>query len=153
MSKIIPEVVAEVPSTETSPPIKPPPLEDRVPPRWLRVFQATIYSGINRSRLFRLISEGGLKTAAVKESAHSTRGIRLIDRYSLDRYLEKLCMPAEEKLVAEAQALAQKEQELAQQQAELAKKQRETERELGKIRKRRAGGPLPTSPKQKRGHR
>jgi len=128
-------------AAEAPPPAKPL-LEDRVPPRWLRVSQVVTYSGINRSRLFRLISEGVLKTASIKESAHSTRGIRLIDRYSLDLYLEQLCMPLEHKLVAEAQALAQKERELAQKQAELAQKQRETQHELEKVRKRREGGPL-----------
>jgi hypothetical protein len=145
MPKIVPEVIAEPPS----PPAKPEkPLEDHIPPRWLRISQAVTYSGINRSRLFRLISEGVLKTASVKETAHSTRGIRLIDRFSLDRHLEKLCMPIEDKLIAEAQALAAKEQQLAEQQAELAKKQRETEKELEKVRKRRHGGALPTNAPQ-----
>jgi hypothetical protein len=119
------------------------PLEDRVAARWLRITQAVTYSGINRSRLFKLIAEGVIKTASLKEHPKATRGIRLVDRYSLDLYLEALCLPLEQKLVAESQALAAQEQELTQQQATLAQKQRELEKELDAVRKRRHGGPVP----------
>jgi hypothetical protein len=144
MPKSSPEVAVQKVSPETSLPPAKPPLQDRVAARWLRIEQAVRYSGINRSRLFKLIAEGALKSASVKEQG-ATRGIRLVDRYDLDLYLEKLCLPIEQKLVHEAQALAQKEAELAQQQAALTKKQREIDRELEKVRTRQTGGPLPTT--------
>jgi hypothetical protein len=125
------------------------PLEDRVAARWLRIPQAVHYSGVNRSRLFKLIAQGVIKTASLKEHPGATRGIRLVDRFSLDLYLEALCLPLEQQLLAETQALAQKEQELAQQQAELAQKQREIDKELKAVRNRRRGGPLPSSQKPK----
>jgi len=145
MPKSPPDIteVQEAPP-ETPPPPAKPPLQDRVAARWLRIEQAVEYSGINRSKLFKLISEGLIKTASVKEQGAS-RGIRLVDRYDLDRFLEKLCLPIEQKLVHEAQALAEKETELAQQQAELARKNREIEKELEVVRSRRYGGALPTT--------
>jgi len=146
--------VPKVSPEDHSPPPKPP-LQDRVAARWLRIDQAVKYSGINRSRLFRLIADGTLKSAALKDHPHAKRGIRLIDKFSIDSHLEKLCAPLEKRLVHQAQALAQKEGELAKQQAALAKKQREVDKELEVVRNRRLGGTLPTTttdrkPKPKR---
>src|ERR1700757_2049947 len=65
----------------------------RVLPRWLRIPEAVEYSKINRSRIFALIADGSIVSAAVKHSKTAKRGIRLIDRLSLDQYLERLCIP------------------------------------------------------------
>jgi hypothetical protein len=144
MPKSPPDIEVHEVSPETSPPPAKPPLQDRVAARWLRIEQAIKYSGINRSKMFRLIADGAVKSASVKEQG-ATRGIRLVDRYDLDLFLEKLCLPIEQKLVHEAQALAQKEADLGQQQAALSKKQRELNKELEAVRERRYGGPLPST--------
>ena len=59
-----------------------------LPPRWLRVPVATHYSGISRSKLYELFADGQIKAASV-HSKGSKKGIRLIDRLSLDAYLER----------------------------------------------------------------
>jgi hypothetical protein len=55
-------------------------------PRWLKVPVAVSYSGINRARLYILMAEGQIKSASVR-SRGSSRGIRLVDRLSLDEFL------------------------------------------------------------------
>jgi hypothetical protein len=57
-------------------------------PRWLKVPAAVSYSGINRARLYILLAEGQIKSASVRSRGRS-RGIRLIDRLSLDEFLTK----------------------------------------------------------------
>jgi hypothetical protein len=57
-------------------------------PRWLRMPVATHYSGISRSKLYELFAEGQIRAASV-HSKGSKKGIRLIDRLSLDAYLER----------------------------------------------------------------
>jgi hypothetical protein len=63
------------------------PLE--VLPRWLRVKTAVGYAGISRARLFMLMAEGKIPSVKVTSRGRA-RGIRLIDRLELDRYLEGL---------------------------------------------------------------
>jgi hypothetical protein len=109
--------------------------DDRISPRWLRIPAATAYSGINRNRLYRLISEGVIKTACLKEHRGAKRGLRLIDRFSLDLFLEKLSKPFEEQLVAESDALLVQEQELVRQQELLTKKRRAITAQLARIHK------------------
>jgi hypothetical protein len=58
-------------------------------PRWLKVPAAVSYSGINRARLYILLAEGQIKSASVR-SRGRLRGIRVVDRESIDRYLEGL---------------------------------------------------------------
>jgi hypothetical protein len=57
-------------------------------PRWLKVPAAVSYSGINRARLYILLAESQIKSASVR-SKGSRRGIRLIDRESIDEFLSK----------------------------------------------------------------
>jgi Helix-turn-helix domain len=59
-----------------------------LPPRWLRLPVAIRYSGISRSKLYELFTEGQIKAASVHGKG-SKRGIRLVDRLSLDAYLEQ----------------------------------------------------------------
>jgi hypothetical protein len=106
--------------------------DDRINPRWLRIAAAIIYSGINRSRLFKLITEGGIRTC-LKEHRGAKRGVRLIDRLSLDLYLETLCQPLEERLVQQSQELTQQEADLAQQQKTLVRRQEEIRKQLAAI--------------------
>jgi hypothetical protein len=111
----------------------------RVPPRWLRIPEAVTYAGINRSRLFALIAEGAIVSASVKQNKTATRGIRLIDRLSLDRLLETLCLPQEQRLVAEATELDRQRETLEAEQAVLAKKQKQVTNDLAAVRGRRHG--------------
>src|SRR5271165_4892399 len=111
--------------------------DDKINPRWLRIDAGVKYSGINRSRLFRLIAEGQIRTACLKEHRAAKRGVRLIDRFSLDLYLETLCKPVEERLVNEANDLLAQEQQLAEQQKALVEKRRAIDQQLTKVRQRR----------------
>jgi hypothetical protein len=110
--------------------------DNRVPARWLRIPGAVAYSGINRSRLFKLLAQGVIKSACLKEHRGAKRGLRLIDRFSLDLYLEKLSKPVEERLVTEFNELLSQEQELTKQQQFLAQKQRAIQQQLTQIRAR-----------------
>jgi hypothetical protein len=114
-------------------PKRPSRFNDQVNPRWLRIVAATRYSGINRSRLFRLITEGKIRTACLKEHPRAKRGVRLVDRLSLDLFLESLAKPLEERLVQQANELLVQEQELAEQQKNIAQKQRALQRQLAQI--------------------
>jgi hypothetical protein len=56
-------------------------------PRWLRVPAAVSYSGISRAKFYILMSEGQIKSAAIC-SRGKLRGIRVVDRESIDAFLE-----------------------------------------------------------------
>jgi hypothetical protein len=57
-------------------------------PRWLRIPAAVKYSGLSRSRLYELLSEGRIRSICVKSQKGAQRGIRLIDRESIDLFME-----------------------------------------------------------------
>ncbi|MBV8970615.1 MAG: helix-turn-helix domain-containing protein [Verrucomicrobia bacterium] len=59
-------------------------------PRWLRIPSAVKYSGISRSRLYELISEGRIKSTCLKSHRDALRGVRLVDRESIDLFMESL---------------------------------------------------------------
>lgn len=61
----------------------------QVQPRWLRIPAACAYAGLPRSSLYRLMSQGVVKTVALCNRG-KTRGIRLIDRLELDALLSSL---------------------------------------------------------------
>ena len=56
-------------------------------PRWLKVDAAVNYSGISRAVLYRILAEGKIRSSSLR-SPGALRGIRLIDRASLDAYIE-----------------------------------------------------------------
>jgi hypothetical protein len=56
-------------------------------PRWLKVEAAVSYSGISRTALYRILAAGNIRSSSIRCSGAS-RGIRLIDRASLDAYIE-----------------------------------------------------------------
>ena len=64
-------------------------LEDpvRLQPRWLRIPAAVSYSGISRAKLFILLADREIKSASIR-SKGKERGIRVVDRESIDRFLE-----------------------------------------------------------------
>jgi hypothetical protein len=57
-------------------------------PRWLKVEKAVSYSGISRAVLYRLLAEAKIRSSSLR-SRGASRGIRLIDRASLDAYCNK----------------------------------------------------------------
>ena len=56
-------------------------------PRWLRIPGAVKYSGLSRSRLYELLTERRIKSICLR-SQGATRGVRLIDRESIDLFME-----------------------------------------------------------------
>jgi hypothetical protein len=54
-------------------------------PRWLKVEAAVRYSGISRAVLYRILAEGKIRGSSLRARGAS-RGIRLIDRLSLDAH-------------------------------------------------------------------
>jgi hypothetical protein len=58
-----------------------------VEPEWLRISDAIRVCGIGRSTLYALIKSGEVKSASLRKR-NRTRGIRLINRDSLNAYIE-----------------------------------------------------------------
>ena len=56
-------------------------------PRWLRIPAAVKYSGLSRSRLYELLSEGKIRSICLKSHKGAERGIRLLDRESVDSFM------------------------------------------------------------------
>jgi hypothetical protein len=61
----------------------------RIEPRWLRIPAAVAYSGFSRAKLFTLLSERLIESVSVV-SAGKRRGIRVVDRLSIDEFLSSL---------------------------------------------------------------
>jgi len=57
-------------------------------PEWLRLPDAVRVSGIGRSTLYMLIKSGEVRSASIRKR-NRIRGIRLINRDSLNDYIEK----------------------------------------------------------------
>ena len=57
-------------------------------PRWLRVPGAVKYSGLSRSKLYELLSDGRIRSICVRSQKGAQRGVRLIDRESIDSFME-----------------------------------------------------------------
>jgi len=62
-------------------------------PRWLRIPAAVKYSGLSRSRLYELLSERKIRSICVKSHKGAERGVRLLDRESIDTF--KLALQSE----------------------------------------------------------
>jgi hypothetical protein len=58
-------------------------------PRWLRIPAAVKYSGLSRSRLYELLSQGRIRSICLKSQKSAQRGVRLIDRESIDLFMER----------------------------------------------------------------
>ena len=56
-------------------------------PRWLRIPAAVKYSGLSRSKLYELLSEKRIKSICVKARKGGARGVRLLDRESIDSFM------------------------------------------------------------------
>jgi hypothetical protein len=57
-------------------------------PRWLRVPGAVKYSGLSRPRLYELLTEKRIKSICINSYKAAARGVRLIDRESIDLFME-----------------------------------------------------------------
>jgi len=57
-------------------------------PRWLRIPSAVKYSGLSRSRLYELLTQGRIKSICLKSHTGALRGVRLVDRESIDQFME-----------------------------------------------------------------
>src|ERR1700746_832906 len=57
-------------------------------PRWLRIPVAVKYSGLSRSRPYELLSKGRIRSICVKSQKWAQCGVRLIDRESIDAFME-----------------------------------------------------------------
>jgi Helix-turn-helix domain len=57
-------------------------------PRWLRVRAACQYSGLSRAQLYLLLASNTIPSASVCKKGKS-RGVRVIDRLALDRFMER----------------------------------------------------------------
>ena len=56
-------------------------------PRWLRIPAAVKYSGLSRSRLYELLSERKIRSICLKSHKRAERGVRLLDRESIDTFM------------------------------------------------------------------
>ena len=59
-------------------------------PRWLRIPAAVKYSGLSRSRLYELLAQGRIKSICLKSHNNALRGVRLVDKESIDLFMESL---------------------------------------------------------------
>jgi hypothetical protein len=59
-------------------------------PRWLRIPGAVKYSGLSRSRLYELLAQGRIKSICLKSHNNALRGVRLVDKESIDLFMESL---------------------------------------------------------------
>ena len=59
-------------------------------PRWLRIPAAVKYSGLSRSRLYELLAQGRIKSICLKSHNNALRGVRLVDKESIDLFIESL---------------------------------------------------------------
>jgi hypothetical protein len=57
-------------------------------PRWLRIPSAVEYSGLSRSRLYELLAQGRIKSICLKSHNRALHGVRLVDRESIDQFME-----------------------------------------------------------------
>jgi hypothetical protein len=46
------------------------------------------YSGLSRSKLYELLSDGRIRSICVRSQKGAQRGVRLIDRESIDSFME-----------------------------------------------------------------
>jgi hypothetical protein len=70
-------------------------------PRWLRIPAATKYSGLSRARLYELLGERRIKSICLKAHKNVTRGIRLVDRESIDQFMLELAAETEQQTVTQ----------------------------------------------------
>jgi hypothetical protein len=58
-----------------------------ITPRWLRIALAVKYSQMGRAKLYIHLSNGDIKSFVLRNKG-AVRGIRLVDRFSIDAFLD-----------------------------------------------------------------
>jgi hypothetical protein len=99
-------------------------------PRWLRINGAVQYGGFSRAKLYGLIAQGKIKTALIKARPESAKGIRLLDRYDLDAFVNQQINHAAHRLRQEQQQLLEQQKQLEVEGKRLAQEYARLEREL-----------------------
>ncbi len=59
-----------------------------LPTRFLRVADVRDYAGLTRSVVYRLLADGSIRSVSLRQPGMA-RGVRLVDRESLDRFLDR----------------------------------------------------------------
>ena len=59
-------------------------------PRWLRIPSAVKYSGLSRSRLYELLAQGRIRSICLRSRRDALRGVRLVDKESIELFMESL---------------------------------------------------------------
>jgi hypothetical protein len=91
-------------------------------PRWLRPAAAVKYSGLSKSYIYPAITDGRIRSACLRAHDGASRGIRLIDRFSLDAFLAAYTQNNEARLAREREKLALQAETLSSAQARLQEK-------------------------------
>lgn len=65
----------------------PPPAPAGITPEYLRVKEATKFSGLSRAKLYEALTDGRIKSYSVRDPG-KTRGTRLISTSSLREFIE-----------------------------------------------------------------
>jgi hypothetical protein len=105
-------------------------IQTEIMPRWLRINGAVRYSGLSRAKIYELISRGEIKTAVVRSRPDNERGIRLLDRYDIDHFVNAQIDHAAARLRREQQQLLEQRKQLNQEQNRIAREEARLEREL-----------------------
>ena len=105
-------------------------VQTEIMPRWFRINGAVRYSGFSRAKLYELINRGEIKTAVVRSRPDKDRGIRLLDRYDIDRFVNAQIDHVAARLKREQQQLLEQRKQLSQEQNRIAHEEARLEREL-----------------------
>ena len=62
-------------------------MKRQTPPRWATIRRAAEYSALSERHLYNLIGDGLIRSSLLKRP-NLSRGRRLVDLHSLDRYIE-----------------------------------------------------------------
>lgn len=73
--------------------------------RYIRMDQAVEYAPFGKSKLYDLLNRGLIKSFVLKERG-CTKGIRLIDKDSIDQYLERAAAAAESEALSKERRAA-----------------------------------------------
>jgi excisionase family DNA binding protein len=98
------------------------PLNVTLQPRWLRPATAAKYAGLSKSYIYPAISDGRIRSACLRAHNGASRGIRLIDRVSLDEFLAAHTENNEVRLAREREKLTLRAEILSNAQARLEEK-------------------------------
>lgn len=88
------------PNEGPRPTLPAPQVVSTIQPRWMRIIDATRYSGLSRSGIYEQIAAGGIKSVCLRRRG-ALRGIRLVDRESIDLFMESQLAEQEQEIATE----------------------------------------------------